>query len=134
MDGVIKLFLSLLLYEVVCGKLPFDFNSDREKEILALPFSLEFIFITRFDRLSPGVRDLIKRCLTLRAEDRINVNDILRHPWMTWMDTMEPSLYNFRRMIGYEPSPAYLNASPAPVIMPPSQHQQYPLGLGMSLT
>ena len=44
-------------------------------------------------RPDPGVRDLIKRCLTLRAEDRINVNDILRHPWMTWMDTIQHQQY-----------------------------------------
>ena len=152
--------LGLLLYEMVCSKLPFNFKKDREEQILSLPSRLVFN-----RRLSSEVRDLITRCLNPEAEDRIDLNDILEHPWMTWIEIIQPIFYNFQMTIqtppqmmnGYElspfylnsnipspaylnsdiPSPAYLNSdipSPAPVIMPSSQHQQHPLGLGQAHT
>ena len=145
--------LGLILYEMVCRKLPFNFKKDRKEQILSLPSRLVFN-----RRLSSEVRDLITRCLNPEAENRIDLNDILEHPWMTWKEIIQPFFYNFQMTIQtppqmmneYElspfyfnsnlpssaylnsdiPSPDYLNAiipNPAPV-MPSSQNQQHPLG------
>ena len=64
--------LGVLLYDMVCGDIPWE----KDAQIL----SSQLVF-TR--RVSPEVRDLITRCLTRSVPDRINIGDILKHPWMT---------------------------------------------------
>ena len=64
--------LGVLLYDMVCGDIPWE----RDAQIL----SSQLLF-TR--RVSPEVRDLISCCLTRSVPDRININNILKHPWMT---------------------------------------------------
>jgi len=64
--------LGVLLYDMVCGDIPW------EKDAQILTSQLVF---TR--RVSPEVRDLITCCLTRSVQDRINISNILKHPWMT---------------------------------------------------
>ena len=64
--------LGVLLYDMVCGDIPWE----KDAQIL----SSQLVF-TR--RVSPEVRDLITRCLTRSVPDRINISNILKHPWMT---------------------------------------------------
>ena len=64
--------LGVLLYDMVCGDIPWE----RDEQILAS----QLVF-TR--PVSPEVRDLITCCLTRNVPDRINITNILKHPWMT---------------------------------------------------
>ena len=64
--------LGVLLYDMVCGDIPWE----KDAQIL----SSQLVF-TR--RVSPEVRDLITCCLTRSVQDRINISNILKHPWMT---------------------------------------------------
>ena len=131
--------LGLLLYGMVCGKLPYDLRSDIDpkEQILSLSSRRRLVITRR--RLSPDVKDLITQCLTVSVEDRININDILQHPSMTSLDNFQPGTIQKmaqppqQMMIGQLP-PAYLNTIPGPdpMTMPPSQ--QYPLGLGQGHT
>jgi len=64
--------LGVLLYDMVCGDIPWE----KDAQIL----SSQLVF-TR--RVSPEVRDLISCCLTRSVQDRINISNILKHPWIT---------------------------------------------------
>jgi len=63
--------LGVLLYDMVCGDIPW------EKDVQICTGHLLF---TR--KLSSECRDLITRCLTRSVEERIDINYILQHPWM----------------------------------------------------
>lgn len=64
--------LGILLYDMVCGDIPFE----QDEQIC----SAEIKFRTR---LTPECQDLIKRCLRIRPGDRILIEELLLHPWMT---------------------------------------------------
>jgi len=64
--------LGILLYDMVCGDIPFE----QDEQIC----SAEIKFRTR---LTFECQDLIKRCLRIRPGDRILIEELLLHPWMT---------------------------------------------------
>ncbi len=57
---------------MVCGDIPFE---NDEQILRATP---------NFNRrVSPECQDLIRKCLTVNAHQRISLEDMLRHPWVT---------------------------------------------------
>jgi serine/threonine protein kinase len=69
--------LGILLYDMVCGDIPFD-NDDQI--VRAQPFFPPF--------LSKSVKDLIRHCLSFNPASRPSLEEILHHPWMT-TDTLD---------------------------------------------
>lgn len=64
--------LGILLYDMLCGDIPF--NTDRDVLKAELVFRKE---------LSEDAKDLIRRCLTYEPSSRATMKEILRHPWTT---------------------------------------------------
>ena len=63
--------LGVLLYDMVCGDIPWE----KDSEIIAA--SLVFS-----KPLTAQCRDLIASCLTRSQDKRISINNILQHPWL----------------------------------------------------
>ena len=72
--------LGILLYDMVCGDIPFEKN----EQIC----TAEIHF--RTSRISNECRDLIKQCLKLQPAARIQLEAILEHPWMNMDIPMTP--------------------------------------------
>jgi len=73
-DGLTVWSLGILLYDMVCGDIPFE--SDAQIKRAELIWRPEL-------RLSHEVKDLISCCLSVSQEQRIKLHKILTHPWMT---------------------------------------------------
>lgn len=77
--------LGILLYDMVCGDIPFH----RDEEILAG----KILWRTP---LSKPCQDVIKACLSLDAEARPSLEELLSHPWVTGqllpLEAASPSL------------------------------------------
>jgi serine/threonine protein kinase len=66
--------LGILLYDMVCGDIPFE----QDEQII----KAELDFKGRKGAISLEVQDLIQKCLSIRPSDRPLVEDILSHPWL----------------------------------------------------
>ena len=65
--------LGILLYDMVCGDIPFE----TDEEICSADVRF------RGATLSQECRDLVLACLRIRPRDRISLDAILEHPWMS---------------------------------------------------
>uniref|UniRef100_A0A0L8GAZ0 Serine/threonine-protein kinase 1 n=2 Tax=Octopus bimaculoides TaxID=37653 RepID=A0A0L8GAZ0_OCTBM len=63
--------LGILLFDMVCGDIPFE----RDDQIVKAELQFK-------DNLSKDVKDLIRKCLSVRPSDRPSLKDILNHKWM----------------------------------------------------
>ena len=65
--------LGILLYDMVCGDIPFE----TDEEICSADVRF------RGATLSQECQDLVLACLRIRPRDRISLEAILEHPWMS---------------------------------------------------
>jgi len=80
--------LGILLYDMVCGDIPFE--TDDEICNAQLHFR---------NKVSVSCQNLIRSCLKVRPKDRIQLADILHHPWLIESDEETKSLEeNFHQM------------------------------------
>ncbi|GAU93486.1 hypothetical protein RvY_05421 [Ramazzottius varieornatus] len=66
--------LGILLYDMLCGDIPFE----NEEQILSGHLSWRNPAV----RISDRARDLVRRCLTFKPEQRLTIAQILEHPWL----------------------------------------------------
>jgi len=64
--------LGILLYDLVTGDIPFKTDTAIMEAKLAFPTNVT---------ISDSVKDLIRSCLNLSSQNRINLQEILNHPW-----------------------------------------------------
>ena len=69
--------LGCLLYDMLCGDIPFRREQD----------AIQGKFQYRRQGLSASVVDLIDKCLKVKPRDRIRLQDILKHPWVSGQDS-----------------------------------------------
>merc|ERR1712180_106496 len=80
-EGLTVWSLGILLYDMLCGDVPFE--CDQEIMRAHLTWFLQL-------RLSTEAMDLVQACLTINPDDRISLKEIQNHPWLSAKDIPKP--------------------------------------------
>lgn len=78
--------LGVLTYEFLVGKPPFEAQSNQDTYKRIVSIDLRFP-----PHVSSQARDLVARLLRKNPADRITLEDVLRHPWITQYCPAQPS-------------------------------------------
>ena len=63
--------LGILLFDMVCGDIPFE----SDEQICSAELRFRY-------RISEPCKDLVRRCIKVDVSERMNLEEILQHPWM----------------------------------------------------
>jgi serine/threonine protein kinase len=110
-DGLTVWSLGILLYDMVCGDIPFE--TDAQIKLAHLNFRPEL-------RLSNEVIDCIKRCLTVSQNDRITLDQLQQHPWLKDNESETSKVHSASKL--HPPTVHRSISAPVDVIPMPSQH------------
>jgi len=86
-DGLTVWSLGILLYDMLCGDVPYE--TDQEIRDGGLSWREDV-------KVSPLVKDLVHRCLKPEPEDRISIAGILKHAWVTKQDRIQAQNVHIR--------------------------------------
>merc|ERR1712141_488749 len=81
-EGLTVWSLGILLYDMVCGDVPFESDAQISKAHLTWFPQL---------KLSEEVKSLITGCLKVNTEERLTLADVVDHPWLCITSPPKPS-------------------------------------------
>ena len=73
--------LGVMMYELLCGEMPFTGTSSEQVEEKILTKNLSFRG-SRWSQVSDTCIDLLKHMLCRDIEQRYDIADVLLHPWV----------------------------------------------------
>jgi len=81
-EGLTVWSLGILLYDMVCGDVPFECDAQISRAQLTWFPQL---------KLSEEVKSLIMGCLKVNTEERLTLTDVVNHPWFCITNPPKPS-------------------------------------------
>ncbi len=74
--------MGIILYAMLFGNLPFQGNG--KKQLLESIIGGNIVFPPKtYNTLSSELKDLLNNLLALNPNERLNINDVLSHAWLT---------------------------------------------------
>lgn len=110
-DGLTVWSLGILLYDMVCGDIPFE--TDAQIKLAHLTFRPEL-------RLSKDAIDCIKRCLTVSQNERITLAQLQQHPWVKETGSENSDNINLLAKMNHPPLVHRSISAPMDVIIGPN--------------
>eukprot|EP00088_Acartia_fossae_P005027 TRINITY_DN1219_c0_g1_i1.p1 TRINITY_DN1219_c0_g1~~TRINITY_DN1219_c0_g1_i1.p1 ORF type:complete len:344 (-),score=105.51 TRINITY_DN1219_c0_g1_i1:167-1198(-) len=80
-DGLTVWSLGILLYDMLCGDVPYE----TDDQILAA----QLVWFPQLN-ISPEAKHVVRMCLTPDPEQRISMQQLLNHPWLSGSSLPEP--------------------------------------------
>jgi len=73
--------LGILIYFILSGELPFMPKNHRRDDMAKLIVKQSLTFSEKLSKYSEDALNLIASCLEKKAENRINIEEVVKHPW-----------------------------------------------------